>query len=103
MKKPPTIIIAEAGVNHNGSIVTAKKLIDVAIEVGADVVKFQTFKADALVTKFADKANYQKKLVGTKGSQFEMLKNLELDFAAHKELIKHCAKGNILFMDGFDE
>ena len=63
MRIKSTLIIAEAGVNHNGSINTAKKLIDVAADAGADFVKFQTFKADRLVTRRADKANYQKDLV----------------------------------------
>ena len=79
-----TIIIAEAGVNHNGSISIAKQLIDVAAEAGADFVKFQTFKAKKLVTKSAEKANYQKTLTNKLESQFEMIKKLELNRSAHK-------------------
>tara|TARA_Y100000590_G_scaffold470373_1_gene664249 strand:+ start:1787 stop:2791 length:1005 start_codon:yes stop_codon:yes gene_type:complete len=102
MKK--TLIIAEAGVNHNGSLVRAKKMIDVATDAGADYVKFQTFKAEKLATKFADKANYQKMLTNVNESQFEMLKKLELDLDSHKELIKYCEKKNIEFLSTpFDE
>ena len=93
-----TAIIAEAGVNHNGSIVRAKKMIDVAAEAGADLVKFQTFKAEALVTQSADKAEYQKEMTGTDESQFDMIKKLELDRAEHEELIKYCAEKRICFL-----
>ena len=72
------IIIAEAGVNHNGDLDLAKKLIDVAAEAGADYVKFQTFVADSLVSKVAEKADYQKVNTGNNDSQYEMLKKLEL-------------------------
>ena len=85
-------IIAEAGVNHNGSIDTAKQLIDTAVDSGADAVKFQTFKAENLVSKSADKAEYQKKTTDTSESQFDMIKKLELDVDTHKELIAHCQK-----------
>jgi N,N'-diacetyllegionaminate synthase len=96
-------IIAEAGVNHNGSIDLAKKLIDIAAKAGADFVKFQTFKADNLVTEYADKANYQKKLSGSDESQFEMIKRLELNISDHQELIRHCKKNEIQFLStGFD-
>ena len=95
---PNIIIIAEAGVNHNGSIGTAKKMIDAAADAGADFVKFQTFKAEALVTQFADKAKYQKELTDKDESQFDMIKKLELDRHAHKELIQYCSSKNILFM-----
>lgn len=91
-------IIAEAGVNHNGSLEIAKKLIDVASEAGADAVKFQTFKADNLVSKTAQKASYQKKTTDANESQYEMIKKLELDEAAHYELLGHCALRNILFL-----
>ena len=77
MKIPHTIIIAEAGVNHNGSMGYAKRLIDVAVEAGADYVKSQTFKAETLVTQIADKADYQKELTGEDESQFQMIKKLE--------------------------
>ena len=85
-------IIAEAGVNHNGSIELAKKLIDVAIESGSDAVKFQTFKAENLVSKNACKADYQKQTTNQSESQLEMIKKLELDVDAHNELIEYCNK-----------
>jgi len=99
-----TFIIAEAGVNHNGSIDIAKKLIDVAVGAGADAVKFQTFKADKVVTATASKAKYQIENTGTDETQFEMLKRLELSIGAHKELFSYCNKKNIIFMSTpFDE
>ena len=98
MKRLSTAIIAEAGVNHNGSIATAKKMIDAAAEAGADLVKFQTFKAEALVIKSAEKTEYQKEITGTDESQFEMIKKLELDRAEHEELIKYCASKSIRFL-----
>ena len=86
-------IIAEAGVNHNGSIELAKKLIDTAVESGADAVKFQTFKASNLVSKDAKKANYQiQNMDDNDNSQYNMLKKLEHDVDTHKELIKNCQK-----------
>ena len=91
-------IIAEAGVNHNGSIDLAKKLIDVASASGADAVKFQTFKADSLVTKKAPKAIYQKENTDKEETQFDMLKKLELDIEAHKELISYCINKKIIFL-----
>ena len=91
-------IIAEAGVNHNGSIDLAKKLIDVASASGADAVKFQTFKADSLVTKKAPKAIYQKENTDKEETQFDMLKKLELDIDAHKELISYCINKKIIFL-----
>ena len=91
-------IIAEAGVNHNGSIDLAKKLIDVASASGADAVKFQTFKANNLVTKKAQKAIYQKENTDKRESQFNMLKKLELDIEAHKELISYCSNKKIIFL-----
>jgi N,N'-diacetyllegionaminate synthase len=92
-------IIAEAGVNHNGSIELAKKLIDVASDVGADAVKFQTFKAEKLVSKDAQKATYQKENMGSDdNSQFAMLKKLELDLQTHKELIEYCNTKEIIFL-----
>ena len=83
------MIIAEAGVNHNGSMELAEKLIDVAAEAGADFVKFQTFKAETLVTQTADKAEYQKELTGEDETQFDMIKKLELDRKAHEDYILH--------------
>ena len=93
-----TLIIAEAGVNHNGSLETAKKLIDVSKEAGADLVKFQTFQTEALLTKLASKADYQKEMAESKGSQFNMLKKLELDRAAHEELIQYCELKEVGFL-----
>jgi N,N'-diacetyllegionaminate synthase len=97
------LIIAEAGVNHNGDIDMAKKLIDVAAEAGADLVKFQTFNADRLVTESASKAEYQKLSGDGNESQHTMLRNLELTEAMHHELIAHCAlRGIGFFSTGFD-
>ena len=98
-----TLIIAEAGVNHNGDIELAKQLIDVAADAGADYVKFQTFSADRIVTNSADKAEYQKRSSDPSESQYEMLKRLELSVGMHIELIKHCEKKSIRFLStGFD-
>ena len=91
-------IIAEAGVNHNGSIDLAKKLIDVAVNSGADAVKFQTFTAKKLVRKDAQKAKYQKQTTDASESQFDMLKTLELDREAHKELMAYCQEKEIIFL-----
>jgi N,N'-diacetyllegionaminate synthase len=91
-------IIAEAGVNHNGSIKIAKKLIDAAVESGVNAVKFQTFKAENLVSKNAEKADYQKITTDSIESQFTMIKNLELDINAHKELISYCEEKGIIFL-----
>lgn len=91
-------IIAEAGVNHNGSTELAKKLIDVASESGADAVKFQTFKAENLVSKKAQKAEYQTQNMGTTESQFEIIKKLEIDEATHIELMAYAKKKNIMFL-----
>jgi N,N'-diacetyllegionaminate synthase len=101
--KTHTLIIAEAGVNHNGDLDSAKKLIDLAAESGADLVKFQTFNADRLVTHTAKKAAYQKQNTNYFESQHEMLRHLELTEEMHKELIAHCAASNIgFFSTGFD-
>jgi N,N'-diacetyllegionaminate synthase len=93
-----TFIIAEAGVNHNGSIDIAKKLIDVAAETGADAVKFQTFKAENMVSRFAAKAEYQKKTTDADESQFDMIKRLELNEDAHKELMDYGRDKGIIFL-----
>ncbi len=93
-----TLIIAEAGVNHNGSIDLAKKLIDVAANAGADYVKFQTFKAENLVQKKAKKAAYQVENTGNNDSQYEMLKKLELTHENHDILIDYCQTKNIKFL-----
>jgi len=92
------LIIAEAGVNHNGSLDLAKQLVNVARECGADIVKFQTFTAELLVSKSAEKAEYQKKTTGTDESQYQMIKRLELDRAAHLALIDHCRSEGIEFL-----
>ena len=92
-----TCIIAEAGVNHNGSLETAMRLIDAASEAGADVVKFQTFKADAIVSKNAEMAEYQKANTGRTEGQYEMLKRLELSPSDHEALMSRCKEKNILF------
>ena len=94
---PPVFIIAEAGVNHNGDWVLAKRLVDAARSAGADAVKFQTFQADLIVTPTAKKANYQMATT-TQGSQYEMLKKLELDVAAHQTLMAHCLQAGIQFL-----
>ena len=91
-------IIAEAGVNHNGSIDIAKKLIDVASDAGADAVKFQTFKAKDLVSKIAQKAEYQKKTTDKTESQFDMIKKLELNAKTHEDLISYCKSKHIIFL-----
>lgn len=96
MKK--VIIIAEAGVNHNGDIILAKKLIDVAVEASVDYVKFQTFKAETIVSPTAKKAAYQAKNIGDgNDSQFQMLKNLELSHENHLELMDYCNQKEIKF------
>ena len=91
-------IIAEAGVNHNGSIKIAKKLINLASEAGADAIKFQTFKAENIATINSKKANYQKHTTSKKESQYKMLKKLELTKEAHQELIRHSKKKKIQFL-----
>lgn len=91
-------IIAEAGVNHNGSEKLAFKLIDAAIEAGADAVKFQTFKTKNIITKHAEKAEYQKQATGEDESQYSMIKKLELPYESHYRLKEYCEKNNILFM-----
>ncbi len=91
-------IIAEAGVNHNGSITLAKELIDVASHAGADAVKFQTFKTENLVSKDAPKAVYQQETTDASESQFEMIKKLELNVDVHKELIAYCQYKKIRFL-----
>lgn len=93
-----TLIIAEAGVNHNGSLDIAKQLIDAAVDAGVDIIKFQTFKADRLVSKDAKKAEYQKKNIGDgDDSQYLMLKKLELSDADNQELVAYCHKKGIRF------
>jgi len=91
-------IIAEAGVNHNGSIKLAKELIAVAAKSGADAIKFQTFKTENLVSKNAEKAEYQKRTTDALESQFDMIKKLELDKDAHIELMEYSQEKNIMFL-----
>ena len=91
-------IIAEAGVNHNGSLDLAYQLIDVAKDAGADAVKFQTFKAENVVSKLADKAEYQKKTTGSDKSQLEMIKKLEISFENFVKLKKYCVEREIMFL-----
>ena len=102
--KPRTFVIAEAGVNHNGSLDRAHQLVDAAAEAGADAVKFQTFKADRLASAAAPKAPYQARETGGSESQLEMLRALELSADAHRSLMAHCASRGIEFLSSpFDE
>ena len=96
MKK--TVVIAEAGINHNGDISLAHHLIDVAADAGADVVKFQTFRAESLATKNAPKAEYQISATTNGESQYAMLNRLELTQSAHELLFEHCKKRGIKFL-----
>lgn len=91
-------IIAEAGVNHNGNIDLAKRMIDVASEYNVDAIKFQTFKTENLVSKMAKKAKYQNNTTDQNESQFDMIKKLELDIETHKELIEYCKNKKIMFL-----
>src|SRR3989304_982965 len=101
---PSTFIIAEAGVNHNGNIELAKKLIDAAVSAKADAVKFQSFITDNIVTAQAAKANYQTKNTDSAETQLEMLRRLELSPSAYKELFKYCERKGIICMSTpFDE
>lgn len=100
----PCFVIAEAGVNHNGDLALAHRLIDVAADAGADAVKFQTFRTDRLVTASAPKAKYQQETTGAGEGQAEMLRRLELSPDSHAELQAHCADKGILFLSTpFDE
>jgi N-acetylneuraminate synthase len=93
-----TFIIAEAGVNHNGDISLAKQLIDIASGAGADAVKFQTFRADQVVSRHAPKAEYQTQTTGEEESQLEMIRNLELSASNHEVLINHAQSRGIQFL-----
>lgn len=100
----PVFIVGEAGVNHNGDLGLARRLVDVAAEAGADAVKFQTFRSEALVSRNAPKAAYQRETTGAGESQREMLARLELTLDQHAEIREHCAKRGILFFSTpFDE
>ena len=98
MSYTKTFIIAEAGVNHNGSLEMAFQLIDVAVVAGADAVKFQTFKAEKVIAVNAPKAGYQKETTGSDESQLEMVKKLELDETAHTKLYQYCQHKGIQFL-----
>ena len=99
-----TIIIAEAGVNHNGSVKLAKQMIEEAAKAGADYIKFQTFKPEKLVSKYAQKADYQKKMTGSQESQLQMLEKLALSYDDFVELKKYCEQIGIGFLSTpFDE
>ena len=91
-------VIAEAGVNHNGDLTLAHRLVDAAADAQADAVKFQTFRAADLVTADARQAAYQVAKTGTEESQYAMLARLELPFSAHDELMEHCRQRGILFL-----
>ena len=91
-------IIAEAGVNHNGDINIAKRLVDEAVNAGADYIKFQSFKAENLVSRYAEKAEYQKKTTAENESQYEMIKRLELSREEHYELFNYCKQKGIEFI-----
>lgn len=91
-------IIAEAGVNHNGDVPLAQRMVDAAAGCGADAVKFQTFGAERIISACAPKAAYQKQTTGEGESQLEMVKRLELDAKAHRELVSHCRERRIMFL-----
>lgn len=93
-----SFIIAEAGVNHNGKIEMAKKLVDAAVKAGVDAVKFQTFSTDRLIIKDTKKAKYQVDNTGSEESQYDMLKKLELSFEDHKIIKDYCDKNDITFL-----
>ena len=98
------VIIAEAGVNHNGSVKLAKQMIEEAARAGADYIKFQTFKPEKLVSKYAQKADYQKKTTGSQESQLQMLEKLALSYDDFVELKKYCEQIGIGFLSTpFDE
>ncbi len=94
----PVFIIAEAGVNHNGDFNLAKKLVDVAVEAGADAVKFQTYKTEGVVSRLTDSAQYAKENMGREINQNELLKELELSYNEFIKLKKYCDKKNIIFL-----
>lgn len=100
----PCFIVAEAGVNHNGDINLAKKLIDAAKNAGSDAVKFQAFRAERVVTKYAEKAKYQKETTSPNKPQYDMIKRLELKDEDFRELFDYAAKNNVIFLSSaFDK
>jgi N,N'-diacetyllegionaminate synthase len=100
----PCFVIAEAGVNHNGDVGLAKQMVDVAVEAGVDAVKFQTFKAERVVSAAAPKTEYQRQTTDAAESQLDMLRRLELSDEAHHELRVYCQQQGVLFMSTpFDE
>ena len=100
----PVFVIAEAGVNHNGDLELAKGLVDVAVQAGADAIKFQSFKAEHVASPLAKKAAYQELATGTSESQLDMLRRLELPASMHLDLQTYCRQQDILFMSTpFDE
>ena len=98
MRSNSVFVIAEAGVNHNGCLDLAYKLVDVAVEAGADAVKFQTFKAEQVISRYAEKAEYQKETTDASESQLEMVKKLELNREAHEKLMAYCRDKGIEFL-----
>ena len=98
MRSNSVFVIAEAGVNHNGCLDLAYKLVDVAVEAGADAVKFQTFKAEQVISRYAEKAEYQKETTDASASQLEMVKKLELNREAHEKLMAYCRDKGIEFL-----
>jgi N-acetylneuraminate synthase/N,N'-diacetyllegionaminate synthase len=100
----PTFVIAEAGVNHNGQLLLAKRLVDIAVETGADAVKFQAFRAAQLASSSATKAGYQQRTMPDGESQLEMLRRLELSEEDFREIRNHCRSRGIIFLStAFDE
>lgn len=94
----PCLVIAEIGINHNGDLALAHRLIDLAVEAGADAVKFQTYRTEDLVSPDAPLAAYQSRNSGTESTQFEMLKRYELDLGAHRDLMAHARDRKVLFL-----